>query len=248
MVRYADSKRRRLIARLVSITALAVMIPAGYIFWEVYQEFRFKSDANTFIEQNIKPYKFIKDGRFLKNFTEVEFNEGSTPFIELVFMGNEGIPDGVAATWKARMSEFDYLEKCELKLVHGAQNQQIDQLKYVEELYQSQKNQLLGKNEKIRLLESEVNQMKRFKAKQIPFHDISAEAKSNYESLISLGFARTIVTDFTKVDTIPVFEVSWKPSAKRAKTEADTKKLLNWLKIRLKDSTIQLKEIVSKQD
>ena len=246
MVRYADSKRRRLIARLVSITALAVMIPAGYIFWEVYQEFRFKSDANTFIEQNIIPYKFTKDGRFLKNFSELEFNEGSTPSIELVFLGNEGIPDGVAATWKARMSEFDYLKECELKLVHGSQNQQIDQLKYVEELYQSQKNQLLGKNEKIRFLESEVNQMKRFKAKQIPFHDISAEAKSNYENLISLGFAHTIVTDFIKVDTIPVFEVTWKPSVKRAKTEADTKKLLNWLKIRLKDSTIQLKEIALK--
>ncbi len=244
MVRYANSKRRRLIARLVSLTALAVMIPAGWIFWGVYQEFKFKSEANEFIQENIIPYKFTKDGRFLRELSVLKYERDEVATIELIFMGNEGVPDGVIATWEAEMQQFGNLEKCDLKIIQGSQNQQVNQLKYVDELYQSTKSELLGKDEKIRLLESELNRIKKSVARQIPFKDISAEAKTNYENLESLGFADAVVTDFKKTDTIAVFEAKWKRSAKRSKVIADTKKLHNWLRIRLKDSTIQLKEIV----
>ncbi|MEP3207577.1 MAG: DUF389 domain-containing protein [Maribacter sp.] len=244
MVRYANSQRRRLIARLVSLTALAVMIPAGYIFWGVYKEFRFKSDAKTFIQQHVESYKFTKDGRFLDNLTDVEYANGSAPSIELVFMGNERVPDGVVATWEAGMQEFANLEKCDLKIIQGSQNDQVNQLKYVDELYQSQKSELLGKDEKIRLLESELNKIKKSVSKQIPFQEISAEAKANYENLIELEYDNAIRTDFSKVDTLTIFQAKWKRNARRAQIVNDTKKLHSWLKLRLKDSTIQLKEIV----
>ena len=240
MVRYANSKRRRLIARVVSLVALAVMIPAGYIFWGVYQEFRFKTDANTFIKENVTPYKFTKDGRFLEDLTDIEFNNGENSAIELVFMGNEGIPSAVVATWEASLNEFKNLKECDLKIIQGSQNNQVNQLKYVDELYQSQKSELLGKDEKIRLLESELNKAKKSVHRQIPFKDISAEAQSNYENIASLGFAYTVTTDFKKMDTIPVFEVQWKQGKNKKTTQEDAIRLHNWLKIRLKDSTIQL--------
>lgn len=244
MVRYANSKRRRLIARLVSVIALAVMIPAGYIFWGVYQEFRFKSAADQFIAQNIVPYKFTKDGRFLEDLSDIEFNKGETPTIELVFMGNEGVPEGVIATWEANKSQFKHLENCELKIIQGSQNQQATQLRYVEELYQSQKNELLGKDEKIRLLEAELKRLNKLNARQIPFQDISAEAQTNYENLEYLAFSNAIRTDFKKLDTVAVFEAKWKREARRAEVLKDAKKLHSWLKIRLKDSTILLTEII----
>lgn len=244
MVRYANSKRRRMIARMVSLTALAVMIPAGWIFWGVYQEFKFKSDANKFISQNVTPYKFTKDGRFLEDLTDVEYNDGESPLIELVFMGNEAIPEGVIATWEASMNQFKYLDGCDLKIIQGSQNQLANQMKYVEELYQSQKNELLGKDEKIRLLESELKRLNKLNARQIPFQDISAEAQTNYENLEYLAFSNAIRTDFKKLDTVSVFEAKWKREAKRADVLNDAKKLHNWLKVRLKDSTILLTEII----
>lgn len=244
MVRYANSKRRRLIARFVSFTALAVMIPAGYIFWGVYQEFRFKSDAEKFITQNILPYKFTKDGRFLKDLSEVNYDRDGISTVELIFMGNEGVPDGVVATWEANMKAFDHLEECDLKIIHGAQSEQGNQLKYVEELYQSQKKQLLGKDEKIRLLESELKRLNKLNSKQIPFQEISNEAQVNYDNLEYLAFSNAIRTDFKKLDTVSVFEAKWKRDAKRAEIIKDAKKLHDWLRIRLKDSTILLTEII----
>lgn len=244
MVRYANSKRRRLIARLVSLTALAVMIPSGYIFYNVYKEFTFKTAANEFITENIESYKFSGEGRFLEDFTDLEYNDGENSLIELVFMGNETIPDNIIATWTAKKNENEDLINAELKVIQGSKNESADELKYVSELYESKKAELLNKDERIRLLETEVAQLGKIASQQIPFQDISKEAQINYDNLISLGFAYSITTDFKKTDTIPVFEVKWKRDAKRFKTEAATKKMHNWLKMRLKDSTIQLKEII----
>ncbi len=245
MVRYANSKRRRLIARLVSLTALAVMIPAGWIFWGVYQEFRFMSDANKFIQENVAPYKFTKDGRFLKDLSVLNYKRDKASTIELIFMGNEGVPESVIATWESNMKQnFDDLDNCELKVIQGSQSEQGSQLKYVEELYRSQKSELLGKDEKIRLLETELKRLSKLNARQIPFQDISAEAQTNYENLEYLAFSNAIRTDFKKLDTVSVFEAKWKRDAKRVDIVKDAKKLHSWLKVRLKDSTILLTEII----
>ena len=244
MVRYANSKRRRLIARLVSLTALAVMIPAGWIFWGVYQEFKFKSDANSFIEENITPYRFTKDGRFLKDLSVLNYNREEDSTIELIFMGNEGVPEGVIATWQANMQNYDDLENCDLKIIQGSQGGQGNQLKYVEELYQSQKNALVDKDARILFLESELKRLNKLNARQIPFQDISKEAQASYENLEYLAFSNAIRTDFKKQDTVSVFEAKWKRDARRVDILKDAKKLHRWLQVRLKDSTILLTEII----
>ncbi|VAW17147.1 Integral membrane protein [hydrothermal vent metagenome] len=244
MVRYVNSQKRTLVARSASLLAVAVMIPAGFTFYDVFKESLFRNQAKEFIDEKIAPYQFSGGGRFLEDFTDVEYNDGENPSIELVFMGNEIIPDNVIATWNTQKDEgFPRLKNVELLIIQGSKNEELDQFKYVNELYESQKNQLLGKDEKIRLLETELIRLRKSAGKQIPFQDISAEARVNYDNLVSLGFAHYIKTDFKKIDTIPVFEVTWKRDAKMFKTEADTKKLLNWLKLRLKDSTIRLREI-----
>lgn len=244
MVRYANSARRRLIARIVSCTALAVMIPAGWIFWGVYQEFKFKSDANAFIHENVSNYKFTKDGRFLKDLSVLNYDRDEVSSIELIFMGNEGLPDAVIATWEANMRNFDDLKEVELKVIQGSKNSGANELKYVEELYQTQKSELLGKDEKIRFLESELERLNKLNSKQIPFQDISKEAQANYENLEYIAFSNAIRTDFKQVDTVSVFEAKWKRNAKRNAVLKDAKRLHKWLQIRLKDSTILLTEII----
>ena len=244
MVRYVNSKRRRLIGRLASLLAIAVMIPAGFTFYDVFQESLFRRQANQFINEKIAPYKFSGEGRFLEDFSDIEFNHGENPTVEVVFMGSETIPDNIIATWNAQKEEFPKLRDAELRIIQGSKNDEIDQLKYVNELYESQKSQLLGKDEKINLLKAEVARLRKSESKQIPFRDISNEAKANYENLVSLGYSSTIRTDFSKLDTIPVFEVQWKKGVSQNQKEKDSKKLTDWLKLRLKDKTIQLKEVI----
>ena len=246
MVRYVNSKKRRMIARIASVLAILVMIPAGITFWDALQESLFRKQAQKFINEKVATYQFSDSGRFMEDFTDIEYNEGENPIIELVFMGNETIPENVIATWNNQKNESDEyyrLKGCDLHIIQGGANEEIDQLKYVNELYESQKDQLANKDDKIKLLESELVRLKKFAGVQIPFSDISSEARANYENLFSLSYAPTITTDFSKMDTIPVFEIKWKKEAKRVDTERDAKKLSDWLKLRLKDNKIRLKEV-----
>lgn len=244
MVRYVNSQRRRLIARMASLVAILVMVPAGFTFYNVFQQSLFRREAISFVAEKIAPYQFSGEGRFLENLTDIEFNEGKNPLVEVVFMGNEAIPDNIISTWRTQMNEYPKLMGARLNVVQGSKNETGDQLKYVNELYESQKNQLSSKDEKIALLESELIRLNKSAAGQIPFSEISLEAKTNYENLNRLAYSYMIYTDFAKTDTIPVFEVTWKKEAKRFQTKKDIKKLEEWLRLRLQKKDLQVKEVV----
>jgi hypothetical protein len=243
MVRYVNSKRRKFIARLASAVAIAVMIPASITFWNALQESLFRKQATIFIDENVVPYQFSGQGRFLEDFTDLEYNNGENSTIELVFMGNEAIPDNIIATWRAKLADNPRLKDTDLQIIQGGQSEEVNQLKYINELYETQKNQLSSKDEKIAFLESELSRLNKGAIGQIPFREISMEAKTNYENLERLGYSYLIATDFQKTDTIPVFEITWKKEARRNQTVKDTQKLLNWLKLRLNNDKIQVKEV-----
>ncbi|MCL5245014.1 DUF389 domain-containing protein [Cellulophaga sp. 20_2_10] len=261
MVRYANSERRRLISRLASLVAILVMVPASWTFFKAWRESNFKSQAYEFVSENIAKYQFSGNGLFLDNLTNVEYHGGDQSLyemifkkendhqksvIEVMFMGEELVPDNIISSWNSIKSEdYKELSNTELKVIQGSRNKEVDQMKYIDELYQTKKAELMGKEEKIAMLESELTQLQKLVSKQIPFNDVSAEAKANYENLASLGYSYTIRTDFKKIDTIPVFEVNWKPKTKSKDKDADMKKISEWLKLRLKDKNIQVRELAN---
>lgn len=245
MVRYANSRRRRLIARGASIVAILVMVPAGYTFYQVFKESRFMIQARQLINETIGIYQFEEQGRFIDNLTEIRYNSEGGSYIEVVTMGDELIPDNVIATWRTRKNEYPYLKNTEFRVVQGGNGDSQMQLNYISELYESKKAELLNKDERIRLLEDELTSLSKMSVRQIPFREISVEAQANYENLEGLGFSYKIITDFNKLDTIPVFEVDWKENTARGTIDRDMEKLNKWLRLRLKDSTLQLKEVAN---
>ncbi|MBT8283708.1 MAG: DUF389 domain-containing protein [Muriicola sp.] len=241
MVKYANSAKRRFIARIASLVALLVMIPAGFTFYSVFQESRFRNQANELIHSIVDTYQFKERGRFMNNLTEIEYQPEGTSTIELVTMGDEAIPQNVIATWQNQMTSYSNLQNTELKILQGGQDDSEQMLNYVNELYEAKKAELLSKDERIRLLEQELTELSSFAKKQIPFTDISAEAQSQYDNLEKLSFSYVISTDFKELDTIPVFEAKWKDGIRLDELNTESKKLNEWLKIRLKDAKVQLK-------
>uniref|UniRef100_UPI0036F2D3D3 DUF389 domain-containing protein n=1 Tax=Lacinutrix neustonica TaxID=2980107 RepID=UPI0036F2D3D3 len=53
MLKYANSAKRKRIARFASLVAIIVMIPASYTFISVLKESNFKNDANTYIKNEL---------------------------------------------------------------------------------------------------------------------------------------------------------------------------------------------------
>ncbi len=242
MVRYANSAKRRFIARVASLVALLVMVPAGFTFYNVFQESRFMDQANDLIHNTIGIYQFNDRGRFMDNLTEIDYNPDGLSTIELVTMGDESIPENVIATWENQMNSYSKLKNTQLKILQGGQDDSEQKFNYVNELYEAKKAELLTKDERIRMLEEELAELSQFAKKQIPFNDISAEAKTSYENLEKLSFSYVVTTDFKTNDTIPVFEASWKDGTRSEQISSDSKKLNDWLKVRLKDPKVLLKE------
>ncbi|RIV72198.1 DUF389 domain-containing protein [Flagellimonas aequoris] len=243
MVRYANSHRRRLIARIASITGILVMIPAGFTFYKVFQESLFNKQAQEFLKETIEMYQFNGAGRYVDNLTKIEYNDGKTPLIELVCMGDELIPDNVVNTWRTQKNQYSRLKDADLHIIQGGKDDSEEKFNYVSELYEKNKAELLNKDEQIKMLKEEVSHLSKNAEKQIPFKEISAEARANYENLAEMGFSYQISTDFKKLDTVPVFSIKWKEGIRSPQKEADAKKMLVWLKLRLQDSTLVVKEV-----
>lgn len=245
MVRYANSRKRSFVARIASLIAVLVMVPAGYTFYKVFKKSRYMNQAQSFVNETIGVYQFEGNGRFMDNFTQIIYQEEGFSSIEVVTMGDELIPDNIIQTWNTQKLEYSELKGAELKVVQGGRDDSEEKFRYVSELYESKKAEILDKDRRIEILEQELSKMSNLADGMIPFDEISAEARANYSGLASLGFAYTLQTDFNTTDTIPLFEVRWKEDMSKRQRREEMSKLSNWLQIRLKNKKIQIREIGS---
>ena len=179
----------------------------------------------------------------MDNLTKLEYVDDGESLVEVVFMGDELIPENVINTWRAQKNQYSRLKNAELHIIQGGKDDSEEKFNYVSELYEKNKAELLNKDEQIRLLEEELATLTKNAGKQIPFREISAEAKANYENIEALGFSYQLRTDFKKLDTVPVFEINWKNGVSPAQKAEDSKKMLAWLKLRIQDSTLVIKEV-----
>lgn len=243
MVRYINSKKRRFLARIASLVALLVMIPAGVTFYNVFQKSRYMSQAQDFLSATIGSYQFKDRGRYLDNLTQIEYSKEGTSSIEIVCVGDEEIPRNVIATWESQKSGYSRLADTELIIVQGGTDDSEAKFNYVNELYETKKAEVVNKEQQIRVLEEEIVKLSKNSRLTIPFSEISAEAKANYQDLETLAFGYAIRTNFKKQDTVPIFELRWQSGTSRKLKRESTPRIREWLKLRINDSTVQVRSL-----
>ncbi|MFD0862741.1 DUF389 domain-containing protein [Sungkyunkwania multivorans] len=234
MLKYANSARRKRTARIASFIAVLTMIPAGITFYNVFQQSIFRKNVNEFLRNEVALFELPKGGRYLENLTEVNYDGPQGKTIDLVFMGDNMIPESVENTWRTKLPSYG-LEETILNITQGGQDESGQMLEYVSELYESKKAEVATKDQRIEMLEKEVNRLSKLSAGQIPFSQISDEAKVLYgESIRSIAFSNVIRSDFNRIDTIPTFVLTWKDNLPSDTTkEREKKKIEEWLKLKV---------------
>lgn len=238
MVVYANSSKRKRISNIAYICATLVMIPAGYTFYQVWKVSQFKNNANTFIETSIEKSE-IEGIRFLKDLSKVEYNDGK-PYIELVFFGDTPISAEMRNLWNNQKDTYPYLKNAELHIVSDGKER--DQSQYVQELYNTNKEQLISSQSKIKLLQDQVETLGKYNREASKFQQITKEIAVNYEDIASVSFANELKSNFKKIDTIPVFRIQWKKDSKKVDKKAETEKLKKWLSTRLDSKKVVVKQ------
>ena len=235
MLKYANSAKRKRIARIASIVAIVVMIPAGFTFVDVLKQSRFEIDAKSFIDNELKAlpnYGYIK-----KNAT-VNYEPNGESFIELIPFGNDEISDETKNLLQSRFVDYPALRNAAL-YVNQVKNRAINNLEYMEELRTRDSIDLLSQSQKISYLEDRVSRLLVLERDQIPFESLVSEAKINYENLRSVSYSKQITSDFSKIDTLTIFTFRWVDSltTQDQKTK-DLAKLKTWFKSKLKLDTL----------
>lgn len=239
MIRYVNSKRRKNIARLTSITALIVMIFPAWTFWSVYKESTFNNEAKRFIKKELSA---LPNAGYIQKYAEPKYNEGEGSKINITPFGNDKISDETMSVLNSRLSDYDALKESVLVIPNQRSevNNFEDEVRYMAELRSKDSLDILNKDQKIVFLEHKVLELSKLEKDVIPFKDIVDEAHINYEDLIALSGSRRLNSDFKKIDTIMVFNATWKESLKKDEVLKERDKLYKWLGYKLKLDTLVL--------
>lgn len=236
MIKYANSVRRKNIARFASVVAILVMVFPAYTFYKVYKESTFNNEAKQFISKELNT---LPNASYIQKYATYYFNDNKVPSIEITSFGADQIPESTMNVLRGRLQAYNALADTKLVLNQsGTDTSFEDEVRYMAELRSRDSIDLMSKNQKIIYLENKVTELSKLEKDLIPFSDICEEARINYENIKTLSYARTMISNFNTIDTIPVFKVTWIDTISEATRIKDQQRLYNWLKYKIKPDTL----------
>lgn len=233
LVRYADSKRRKFIARVASMIALIAMIPSVILFMQLLKVQVFETNAKEFISNEIE-YKGAEVLKFTQDFETKNIN---------VYLIGRVVPPSKINEWQTKLKENEKLSESNLRVFQGTDQSGELAAKLsgevkagiLEDLYVKNETLIRDKDDRIVFLENEIAKLK---VKEISFNALSKEVKVLFTDLETFSYSKRISTNFSKTDTLPVFYVKWKESIKASDQNQEVKKLKEWLLLKLKLDTL----------
>ena len=236
MVKYINSAKRKRIAQFASLVAFVILAGSIWQFYGLFKENRFKERAELFVTE------LKENGISIIDEDENNFDYDANE-INLVLYG-KNLSVNELKKWETKLVDYK-LEGTTLNMKQGTDNTDLRaELKSLSDLYvQNQKiitsrdEDIKSKEVRIRLLEDELS---RFYGNQVPFDEISKEAKINYGEMEEMSYYKQVKTDFNTMDSLTVFSVKWKDKVVKKTVNKQEQKLKMWLKVRLKLDTLKL--------
>ncbi|WP_456440922.1 DUF389 domain-containing protein [Psychroserpens sp.] len=240
MLKYANSAKRKRTARIASLVAVIVMIPAVMTFLTVLKKSQYEAQAKEFIANELKA---LPNAKYIEKYANINYNSDGISTIELTTFGADVIPDATKSVLEQRFSAYSKLDNTKLE-VNQTKNRVVNNLEYMEELRTRDSLDLMSQQQKITFLEDKVKELSKFEIEHIPFEELTKEVKINYENLDQLSYSNELRSNFSKIDTLSVFTVKWNDSLTTEVTRSkDIVKLEKWLKLKLKLDTLVVKQL-----
>jgi uncharacterized hydrophobic protein (TIGR00271 family) len=235
LVKYANSKRRKRTAQIASTIAIIVIIPSVILFVNLLRKQVFETKAGEFLTHTVQ-FSGAEKLRSTINYQNREIE---------VFMIGAQVPQATIDTWRTQMGDVEALKEARLVVRQGEQqtgdmaalSSQV-RSGILEDLYVRNQEVIENKDARIALLE---NELLKYQKGDFSFRELSREIKANYENVENLSYANMITTNFSRIDTIPTFNVTWKNNVPQRVRTADSERMQRWLSIRLKMDTLAVR-------
>ena len=202
MLKYANSQRRKNIARTVTILAFIAILPAGWTFYDVLQETRYELDYKTYLESEINQ----NDNLWLQR----EKMDTNAKQITLNFNGE--ITEATKSDLINELKGYEYLQDFSL-VINGNKNRSTDKIL---ELYDIAINKIEKRDSIIVSKQMSIDSLKLALSSQKSemnvnvFLNLSKDAKIRFSDLEFFGYAKMLVSsNFRNTDTIKVVKTQW---------------------------------------
>ncbi len=245
MLKYANSAKRKSIARFASLVALIMMVPAVWTFINVLKESKFDNQILQFVKNEVKQNdalqflnhdKDFESQTFELNFLN-EVTEATKSDLFNEIKNNPAYPNLRDVTLKIKGSDTKSYE-----LISNAYQDTRDELKESKNEVSNLKGQIEELNQNITGLNQQIEAQNAAKKTGIAFSAIAKDAKIRFKELEYFGYAKMLESkDFIKVDTVVVASVRWNINLNDSIRNVREKELSDWLKQRLNEKNVVIK-------
>lgn len=241
MLKYANSAKRRRIARFAALVALLVMIYPTITFLKVLKVSGLENDYNRFIKEEVKSNRALWFQEDIPNYEEKT--------IALYY--NDEVPEATIADLKNEIKKYDKIKDFKLD-IKGNKNRSFDKIvdaydRAIRDL--DQKDLIIsGLQKQVEELQANITNLnKQIESKSstgnaVSFTNLSRDAKVRFNDLEFFGYSKMLESkDFINIDTVTVANVRWKVSLADSVVVAREKALQEWLQKELKADTIVIR-------
>ncbi|MBT8256921.1 MAG: DUF389 domain-containing protein [Bacteroidia bacterium] len=236
MLKYANSRKRKFIARMATLTAIVIMIPAIWTFLNVYKESKQKNEITKFINNEIRGNQSLELLRYEVDYKNKEIllsflNEITEP------TKNDLINEIKNNPLYTNIRDYE-------PMIKGSG---MNSYELISTAYQDTRNELMqsrnvidGLQLQIEGLEQEISDLN-FQMEQqrgetgIAFSTLSKEAKIRFPELEYFAYSEVLASsNFIKIDTLKVAQVKWNQNLNDSLVSVRERDLSIWIKGELK--------------
>ena len=228
VLNYANSRRRKNVARIAGILAFAVMLPAVWTFYNVLKESQYEFDYKNYLEKEINNNTSL--------WLQREDLDLKAKTITLNFNGD--VNDATKSDLLNELNDYEYLKDFKL-IINGNSNRSTDKIL---ELYDIALEKIDKRDKKIERLTFTIDSLKLAVSSQhnsiygFDFIDLAKDAKIQFSELESFSFAQTLRSpNFRTVDTVLVATARWNSFVNDSLLSQKNADLKIWLEQELED-------------
>ncbi|MBC8296458.1 MAG: DUF389 domain-containing protein [Flavobacteriaceae bacterium] len=244
MINYANSKRRTLIARIVTFFSILMIIPAFITFMGVLNQSKFNSSAKEFLKNELDGLKnkdYLQRSAIIKYNSKENQEKYSLPWsdkeseIVLNTFGLEPISKEAIYLLSAKIIKYPNLSQTKIVFIQqDIENDFKEQKRFLVELRKRDSLDLIEKNIEIEILNKKLSDFEKKDKINLLFEDILNEINIHFEEIEEIYY------DESDSDSIPIFLVKWSNNLDEDIIISQEKKLKKWMSYKLSDIPFEL--------
>jgi len=250
MINYANSKRRTLIARIVTFFSILMIIPAFITFMGVLNQSKFNSSAKEFLKNELDGLKnkdYLQRSAIIKYNSKENQEKYSLPWsdkeseIVLNTFGLEPISKEAIYLLSAKIIKYPNLSQTKIVFIQqDIENDFKEQKRFLGELRRRDSLELSNKTKEIELLKERLNSLEKIESKNILYKTLIEDVKLNYDQIVDFNLQNLLDINQKDKNSTLIFYIKWSEKISDEIINNQEQKIKNWLKFKLKDQTFEI--------